>query len=99
MLYDNINKILEFSFAMEDLSFPVNNIFLEIEGNILGDTEIFHCIRNNNPEFITYPEEMIYPCLACKDYGSKIKNIDFLVPKKSFVCDPLDTVERFEIYF
>ena len=79
VFYNNINKILKFCFAMENLSFPVNNIFLQIKCNILGDAEIFHCIRNNCPEFITDPEEMIYSGFACKDYSSKIKNIDFLM--------------------
>lgn len=81
MLNDYVDKILEFGLAVEDLSLPVNDVFLEIKSNILRDTEIFHCIRNNDAQLVADPEEMIYPGFACKDYGSKIQNIDFLVPE------------------
>ena len=81
-MFDNhINKILEFGFAMEDLTLPVNNIFLKIECNIFSYAEIFHCIRHNNPQLIAYPEEMIYPGFAGEDYRGEIKNIDFLCRK------------------
>ena len=79
MFDDYIDKILEFGFPVKDLAFSVNNIFLEIKRNIFCNAEIFHRIRNNDPQFIAYPEEVINACLACKDYCSKIKNIDFLM--------------------
>ena len=51
VLYNNIDKILKFSFAMENLPFPVNNILLQIKCNIFRNAEILHCVRDNCPEF------------------------------------------------
>jgi len=66
---------------MKDLSLPVYNIFLEIEGNVFRDAEVLHCIRNAYPKFTADPEKMIDAGLACKYYSSKIKNIDLLLAK------------------
>lgn len=79
VLDDHINKVLKFGFPMENFPFAVNDVFLKIKGNILGDAKIFHCIGNNNAQFIADPEEMINPCFACKDHCRKIKNIDLLM--------------------
>jgi len=64
---------------MEDLALPVNNIFLEIKGNVFRDAEVLHCIRDTYPQFIADPEKMIDAGLACENYRSKIKNIDLLL--------------------
>jgi hypothetical protein len=66
---------------MENLAFSVNNVFLKIKSDILGNAEIFHGIGYQNSKLITDPEKMIYPGLACENNGGKIKNIDLLMPE------------------
>ena len=69
-VFDNyIDQILKFGFSMKYFPFSVNNILLKIKCNVFCNTEVFHCIRNNSPQFITDPEEMIYPGFACKNYS------------------------------
>jgi hypothetical protein len=74
----NVNKVLKLGFPMKNLTLPVNNVFLEIKCNILRDAEIFHCIRHNIPQLITYSEKVINPGFAGKDDRSKVKDIYFL---------------------
>ena len=66
---------------MKDFSLSVYNIFLKVKGNILCDAEVLHSVGHNNPHLAAYPEKMIYPCLAGKNYGSKVKYIDLLMTK------------------
>lgn len=93
-----IDKILEFRFPVENLSFSVNNVFLKIECNIFSDTEIFHCIRHVDPQFIAYPEKMIYAGFACKNNGCKIKDINFLMTK-IFWRNSFNLTQWLKIYF
>jgi len=98
MLNYNINEVLEFRLPVEYLPFPVDNILLQVKGHIFSDAEVFHRIRNTNPEFAANPEKMIYTGFAGKNHCSKIKYIDFLVPE-IFCRYSLNLHKWFKVYF
>ena len=81
MLNNNIDQILKFGFPMKYFTFPVNNIFLEIESDVLRNAEIFHCIGHNCAEFAANPEKMINSGFACEDDCREIEDINFLLTK------------------
>jgi hypothetical protein len=66
---------------VKDLSLPVNNILLQVKGYILSYAEILHCIRNDDPEFVADPEEVIDAGSAGEYNCGKIKDIDLLLPE------------------
>ena len=77
MFYYYINKILKLGFTMKYLAFSVYNIFLEVKCDILSNTEILHSIRHYSPQLIANPEKVINSGFTCKNYCSKVKDIDF----------------------
>ena len=79
-VFDNhIDQILKLCFPVKYFSFTVYNIFLKVECNILGNTEILHRIRNYSTQLGANPEKMINSGFACKDDSSEVKDIDFLL--------------------
>jgi len=62
---------------MKDFTFPVNNVFLEIECNILCNAKILHGVRHHSSDLIAYPEEMINPVLLVKTTAVKSSMLIF----------------------
>jgi hypothetical protein len=76
---DDIDQILKPGLAVENSSFSVHYVFLQIKSNVFGYAEIFQCVRNSNSHLIAYSEKMIYSCLAGENYSRKIIDVDFLM--------------------
>jgi len=92
----HIDQILEFGFSMEDLPFPVDNVFLQVKCHVFSYAEVFHRIRNAYSEFVADPEKMVNGSFAREYHRIEIKNIDFLLPEV-FCGYSLHFDERFEI--
>jgi hypothetical protein len=66
---------------MENFSFPVDDILLQIESNVFSYAEVFHGIGHNCTQLIANPEKMINTRFTGKYHCSKVENIDFLLSK------------------
>ena len=68
VLFDQIHQLLELHLAMENLPFPVDHVFLEVEGRGFAQAEILHGIRDFKPHFLRNSEEMVHGIAGSHDY-------------------------------
>lgn len=81
MFFQDVNKIVNGSFAIKDFPFAVNYVFLQIKGGRFRNAEVFKLIQICYSQLIAGPEKMI-SCVATGQYNrSKISDIDFILPK------------------
>lgn len=60
MLVERGNEVVEFSGVSEEyFPFAIDGIFLQIEGNRLGRTEIFHGFGYGYPQTFAQSKEMV----------------------------------------
>lgn len=66
---------------MEDFSFAIHDIFLQVECRGLGNTEVFHCIGYRDAGLLANLEKVIYSSTACKNNRGMIQDVDLLSPE------------------
>lgn len=96
MLFDQLNKVDKILMPLEDLSFPVLNVFLQVKSSGFRDAKIFHGIRNFYTHFFGYPEEMIHGISARENNSCVVLNIDFVFPELTS-SNPCYRNELFEV--
>lgn len=69
MFNNDIDEILEFCLAMENLPLSVNYVFLQVKCNIFCNAEILHCVWDCDSQLIAYPEKVIYTSFTGEDHG------------------------------
>lgn len=70
--------------TIKHLTLSVENKFLEIKRNCLGNAEIFSVLRHIHFHFLTNPEKMVNGIAAGENYRRVILNIDLLLAE--FLC-------------
>lgn len=81
VLVNDVHKLIKSVCPVKYLPFAVDNIFLQVVCNRLGNAEILHGIGHLDPEFLTQPEIMINGGTAGKNYGRMRKNINPVLPE------------------
>ena len=99
MLNHGRNQIVDTtSLTKEDLALSVLHIFLDVQSNSLGNTEILHVLRNVDSELLGHVEEMVNGMTRGKYDGSVIQDVHLLCTE-IFRADCLDLDERTENQF
>lgn len=96
MLLHDLNKLRELAFGMKNLTFPVDDIFLKIDSDRLGDAEIFHCVGDSDTQLCAKAEEVINSYLACENYRREAKDVDTLL-SEGLGVESLNLNERLEV--
>lgn len=83
--------------GMKNFPFPVDDVFLQIEGRGFRNTEIFQGIGYGDPEFLGNPEKMVNSRATVKQDGRIILQVDPGLPEFPG-RNPFHLDERPEIY-
>ena len=79
MLVDDVeHALIQAISAVEYLSFPVQDEFLQIECNGLGNAKVFGVLGDADLHFLADPEKMIDGMTTGKNDGSVLGDIDLL---------------------
>jgi hypothetical protein len=97
VLFQDVDQIVNGRLAVKDFTFPVNDIFLKIEGSGFGNAEILELVQIGDPHLIADPEKMISSMTAGQYHSSEIADIDSVLAKL-LSRYPFDVNEFPEIY-
>lgn len=104
MLLQHRDEIIKFaSGAMENLTFAIKCVFLQIQSYRLGGAEILQCVRHLIAHFFAQAEEMIHSAFRCKDNGSVVWQGYFLLTEllggKALYSDKWTEIKFYLIFF
>ena len=71
-----IDKVGEFTVGKKYFTFPVNDIFLKINGYRFRGTKVLHGIRDLDPEFFANTEEVVNGCPAVENNRRIFQDVD-----------------------
>ena len=75
---DQVNDRRRGAVAVENLSLSEHNMLLEIHCHGLSGAEIFHCLRNLDPQLLADAEECVDGVPCRENYCRKVQNIQSL---------------------
>jgi hypothetical protein len=81
VLFDQIEQFRCRFVAVKNLTLPDNNVFLQVVGCLLRDTEVLHIRWYLDPTFLANPEEIVDGVPTGEDYSRMGQNADFLLPE------------------
>ena len=81
VLLKRLDGVVEIVLAMENLPFAVDDVFLQVERDLLGGAEIFESFRNGVFHLLGYSEKVVDSDFACKDNSRVVGQIDMLRPE------------------
>ena len=92
MFLKGSSKILDAALSNKNFAFAVLNEFLEVMGDSLRGTEVFHVLGDFATHFFAHPKEMIDAVFAGHDDSLKLIRADAVLSKLLF-SNGLDMVE------
>ena len=78
MLYDQLDKSVERPVGKRNLAFAVNDVFLKIERNGFGRTDVLHGLGHRHARLLAYAEEAVDGCTRREDHGRMGQYVDAL---------------------
>jgi hypothetical protein len=99
VLEDELNQFLIFARrGVENLSFAIHDVLLQIQGDLFVDAEILHFLGNGDAHFFAQAEKMVDAVSGIENNGGMVENGNLLLSE--ILCgETFHLDERTEIYF